>query len=78
VGSNTYDLCSLLKDAYLELSANDLQTLLNYYYTQASIDTEFSQFEEQFEQHKIACVVITMHKNLRAVKCVIAKGVKYA
>jgi aminoglycoside/choline kinase family phosphotransferase len=30
VGSNTYDLCSLLKDAYLELSANDLQTLLNY------------------------------------------------
>ena len=49
MGSNTYDLCSLLKDAYLELSANDLQTLLNYYYTQASIDTEFSQFEEQFE-----------------------------
>ncbi|CAC9641655.1 aminoglycoside phosphotransferase family protein [bacterium endosymbiont of Bathymodiolus sp. 5 South] len=49
IGSNTYDLCSLLKDAYLELSANDIQTLLNYYYTQASIDIEFSQFEEQFE-----------------------------
>lgn len=49
IGSNTYDLCSLLKDAYLELSANDIQTLLNYYYTQAGIDIEFSQFEKQFE-----------------------------
>ncbi|SMN13365.1 COG3178: Predicted phosphotransferase related to Ser/Thr protein kinases [Bathymodiolus heckerae thiotrophic gill symbiont] len=49
IGSNSYDLCSLLKDAYIELSANDIQTLLNYYYTQANIDIEFSQFEKQFE-----------------------------
>ena len=49
IGSNTYDLCSLLKDAYLELSENDIRTLLNYYYTQANIDIEFSQFEKQFE-----------------------------
>ncbi len=49
IGSNTYDLCSLLKDAYLELSENDIQTLLNYYYTQTNIDIEYSQFKKQFE-----------------------------
>ena len=49
MGSCTYDLCSLLKDAYLELSADEIQTLLNYYYTKANIDIEFAQFETQFE-----------------------------
>ncbi|MBW5290286.1 MAG: phosphotransferase [Candidatus Ruthia sp. Asou_11_S2] len=49
IGSNTYDLCSLLKDAYFELQPLELQMLLQYYYDQANIDTEFSQFEKQFE-----------------------------
>ncbi len=49
IGSNTYDLCSLLKDAYFELQPIELQTLLQYYYNQANIDTEFAQFEKQFE-----------------------------
>lgn len=49
IGSNTYDLCSLLKDAYFELQPLELQTLLQYYYDQANIDTEFSEFEKQFE-----------------------------
>jgi aminoglycoside/choline kinase family phosphotransferase len=49
IGSNTYDLCSLLKDAYLELPIDSIQTLLNYYYTQANINIEFAKFEKQFE-----------------------------
>lgn len=49
IGSNTYDLCSLLKDAYLELSVNEIQTLLHYYYKQAGIKVKFSEFEKQFE-----------------------------
>lgn len=49
IGANTYDLCALLKDAYFELSKNDTQMLLNYYYTQVGVNLEFSQFETQFE-----------------------------
>ncbi|AYQ56568.1 COG3178: Predicted phosphotransferase related to Ser/Thr protein kinases [Bathymodiolus thermophilus thioautotrophic gill symbiont] len=49
IGSNTYDLCSLLKDAYFELSTDEIQTLLRYYYTQANIKLKFSQFEKQFD-----------------------------
>ncbi|BAS67548.1 MAG: aminoglycoside phosphotransferase [Gammaproteobacteria bacterium] len=49
VGSNTYDLCSLLKDAYLELSSDEIQILLKYYYQQANIKIAFSNFEKQFE-----------------------------
>lgn len=51
IGSNTYDLCSLLKDAYFELSENDIHTLLNYYYMKSNIkiEIEFSQFKKQFE-----------------------------
>lgn len=49
IGSNTYDLCSLLKDAYFELQPFELQALLQYYYNQANIDIEFLQFEKQFE-----------------------------
>ena len=48
IGSNTYDLASLLKDAYYELRATDLQTLLQYYYQQANITVDFADFEKQF------------------------------
>ena len=49
IGSNTYDLVSLLKDAYFELSPADLHTLLQYYYTQAKVNTPFRDFEKQFD-----------------------------
>lgn len=49
IGSNTYDLCSLLKDAYIQLSTDEIQTLLHYYYKQAKIQTSFLVFEKQFE-----------------------------
>jgi len=49
IGSNTYDLVSLLKDAYFELMPADLYTLLQYYYTQAKISTPFTDFEKQFD-----------------------------
>ncbi len=49
IGSNTYDLCSLLKDAYLELSTDEIQILLHYYHTQAHIKLNFLQFEKQFD-----------------------------
>ncbi len=52
IGANTYDLTSLLRDAYFELQTPDLQTLLKYYYQQAdssSIRLTFSEFERQFE-----------------------------
>lgn len=49
IGSNTYDLCALLKDAYLQLSTDEVQTLLHYYYQQADIKIQFSEFEKQFE-----------------------------
>jgi MurNAc alpha-1-phosphate uridylyltransferase len=49
IGSNTYDLVSLLKDAYFELTPADLHTLLQYYYTQAEISTPFVDFEKQFD-----------------------------
>ena len=49
IGSNTYDLVSLLKDAYFELSPVDLHTLLQYYYTQAKINISFIDFEKQFD-----------------------------
>lgn len=49
IGSNTYDLCSLLKDAYLELSPSEIQILLHYYHTQAHIKLNFLQFERQFD-----------------------------
>ncbi len=49
VGANTYDLVSLLKDAYFELTPPDLQVLLHYYYNQAGIKTDFATFEKQFD-----------------------------
>jgi aminoglycoside/choline kinase family phosphotransferase/choline kinase len=49
IGSNTYDLVSLLKDAYFELTSADLHILLQYYYTQAKINISFIDFEKQFD-----------------------------
>ncbi len=49
VGSNSYDLVSLLKDAYIELNSSEVQTLLTYFYQQADIQTTFSEFEKQFD-----------------------------
>ncbi len=49
IGPYTYDLCSLLKDAYFQLPINEVQVLLQYYYKQVNIGLEFSQFATQFE-----------------------------
>ncbi|MBT4668735.1 MAG: phosphotransferase [Candidatus Ruthia sp.] len=49
IGSNTYDLTSLLKDAYFELDSAVLHTLLHYYYDQANIQIPFLNFEKQFD-----------------------------
>ncbi len=49
IGSNTYDLCSLLKDAYFELNQEQLQTLLKYFYNKSNISTKFTDFIKQFE-----------------------------
>jgi aminoglycoside/choline kinase family phosphotransferase len=49
IGSNTYDLVSLLKDAYFELKPSEVQTLLEYFYTKANIKTSFSSFKKQFD-----------------------------
>lgn len=49
IGSNTYDLASLLKDAYFELSPFEIKTLLEYYYQQANVQTPFEEFEKQFD-----------------------------
>ena len=49
IGSYTYDLCSLLKDAYFELKSTDIQTLLAYFYKQANIQINFKEFEKGFD-----------------------------
>ena len=49
IGADTYDLVSLLKDAYLELSHTDRGQLLEYYYQQAKVQTPWAQFERQFD-----------------------------
>lgn len=49
IGSNTYDLVSLLKDAYFELSVAEIQALLVYFYEQANIQSSFAEFEKQFD-----------------------------
>lgn len=49
IGSNTYDLCSLLKDAYFELNQEQLQILLKYFYDKSNISTKFTDFMKQFE-----------------------------
>jgi aminoglycoside/choline kinase family phosphotransferase len=49
IGSNTYDLASLLKDAYFELGQHDLTTLLGYYHTQTNDTNSLDEFEKQFD-----------------------------
>jgi aminoglycoside/choline kinase family phosphotransferase len=49
IGSNTYDLASLLKDAYFELGQHDLTTLLGYYHTQTNNTNSIDEFEKQFD-----------------------------
>ena len=49
IGSNTYDLVSLLKDAYFELSVAEIQALLVYFHEQANIQSSFVEFEKQFD-----------------------------
>lgn len=48
IGSNTYDLASLLKDAYFEIKPAQMQALLAYFYQQADIKVDFTEFEKQF------------------------------
>lgn len=49
IGSHLYDLVSLLKDAYFELSSESINELLNYFYQQSNITTGFKSFEKQFD-----------------------------
>lgn len=49
IGSNTYDLVSLLKDAYFELNQEQLQKLLKYFYIKSDIKISFAEFEKQFD-----------------------------
>jgi aminoglycoside/choline kinase family phosphotransferase len=49
IGSNTYDLVSLLKDAYVELKPSEIQILLNYFYTKSQLKIDFLVFEKQFD-----------------------------
>ena len=48
IGSNTYDLASLLKDAYFEIKPAQMQALLAYFYQQADIKVDITEFEKQF------------------------------
>ena len=49
IGAQSYDLVSLLKDAYFELEPTQQQDLLRYYYQQAGITEDFASFEKQFD-----------------------------
>ncbi|TEU22047.1 MAG: aminoglycoside phosphotransferase, partial [Gammaproteobacteria bacterium] len=49
IGSNTYDLVSLLKDAYFELESSKVQALLAYFHKQAKLTISFNDFEKQFD-----------------------------
>ncbi len=49
IGAISYDLVSLLKDAYFELSSDNLNTLLHYYYDKKQLDIGFDVFEKQFD-----------------------------
>ncbi len=49
IGSNTYDLVSLLKDAYFELKPSEIQALLVYFHKQAKLTINFKEFEKQFD-----------------------------
>jgi Predicted phosphotransferase related to Ser/Thr protein kinases len=45
IGANTYDLVSLLKDAYFELKPTEVQTLLAYFYKKTNLDIDFAEFK---------------------------------
>ncbi|MDC9726643.1 MAG: phosphotransferase [Candidatus Thioglobus sp.] len=49
IGSNSYDLVSLLKDAYVELESSEVQALLAYFHKQAKLAIDFDEFEKQFD-----------------------------
>ena len=49
IGSNTYDLVSLLKDAYFEIKPDILIELLKYYFNKANIAISFDKFLKQFD-----------------------------
>jgi len=49
IGSNTYDLVSLLKDAYFELKSSEVQALLAYFHKQVKLTISFNDFEKQFD-----------------------------
>ena len=49
IGSNSYDLVSLLKDAYVELESSEVQALLAYFHKQAKLAINLDEFEKQFD-----------------------------
>lgn len=58
IGAYTYDICSLLKDAYYQLNPNELSQLLNYYQSQYDLSingvpTNTQQFEFDFDMSAI-------------------------
>lgn len=49
IGAYTYDLVSLLKDAYLELNPVQYQNNLQYFYQQKKIKIPFKEFEKEVD-----------------------------
>jgi len=49
IGPNTYDLVSLLKDAYFELKPSEVHVLLIYFHKQSKLTISFDDFEKQFD-----------------------------
>jgi aminoglycoside/choline kinase family phosphotransferase len=49
IGAYSYDLVSLLKDAYLELNEERYQKYLQYFYKQKSIKIPFKTFEKEVD-----------------------------
>ncbi len=53
IGAYTYDLCSLLKDAYIKLPAKILETLFNEYYHKAKftlkLDVDYKNYLRDFD-----------------------------
>ena len=49
IGPYTYDLVSLLKDAYLELKPSQYQKNLQYFYQQKRIKMSFKSFEKEVD-----------------------------
>lgn len=49
IGAYSYDVCSLLKDAYYQLNDNKLEQLLQYFYTQANIKKSYVNFLFDFD-----------------------------